>query len=436
MAADAARIAKGASKGATAGGPWGAVLGAAIEGREYIGKALAAAGALLLIPVLFIVMLPSLIFGGLTASRAEGAAQPILNDDTAVTQNMTDLAYAVNQVLGEGIDDVTERIAAHFAETDGDHYEIVNPYEGNIVSNANLFLAEYCAAKDMDWDSISASDMEAVLRAGKDQLYTFTFTSEVKQVEDDDPETEDVVETKPELWYTYTIVYNGEAYFADTVFHLTDEQKTLADDYAQNLSLFLGDGVFQGLFSDEAVTGIPSLGNVTFTDGATPVVYYNQLDERYANKPYGTDNVGHYGCGPASMAIVISSLTSDTKDPAQMAEWAYQNGYWCNKSGSYRTLIPGAAEAWGLSVEGCGKNEPQRIVDALGEGKLVVAIMSKGHFTNNGHFIVLRGVKDGKIMVADPASRSRSEALWDLALIIKEASRNTAAGGPFWIIGA
>ena len=61
--------------------------------------------------------------------------------------------------------------------------------------------------------------------------------------------------------------------------------------------------------------------------------------------------------------------------------------------------------------------------------------MTKGHFTNGGHFIVLRGVKDGKIMVADPASRSRSEQLWDLSLIVNEAGNSRDSGGPFWIIG-
>lgn len=64
------------------------------------------------------------------------------------------------------------------------------------------------------------------------------------------------------------------------------------------------------------------------------------------------------------MAIVVSSLTGETVDPAQMARWAYEHGYWCSKSGSYHTLIPGAAQAWGLSVEGCTASEPQRILDA------------------------------------------------------------------------
>ena len=86
-------------------------------------------------------------------------------------------------------------------------------------------------------------------------------------------------------------------------------------------------------------------------------------------------------------------------------------------------------------MEGCSASEPQRILDALVEGKLVVAIMSKGHFTKSGHFIVLRGVQDGRILVADPASYNRSGQQWELSIILKEASRGAAAGGPFWIIG-
>lgn len=190
-------------------------------------------------------------------------------------------------------------------------------------------------------------------------------------------------------------------------------------------------------YTEYGGTTIGSLGNVRFTDGATEVVYFNQLDERWANKPYGTDNIGGYGCGPTSMSIVVSSLTDDIVDPVEMAEWAYKNGGWCSKSGSYHSLIPNAAKAWGLNVEGCTASEPQRILDALSDGKLVVAIMTKGHFTSGGHFIVLRGVQDGQILVADPASYRRSEKLWDLSIILNEASKRAGAGagGPFWLIG-
>ena len=165
------------------------------------------------------------------------------------------------------------------------------------------------------------------------------------------------------------------------------------------------------------------------------MVYFNQKDEQYANEPYGTDNIGGYGCGPTAMAIVVSSLTSDIADPIEMAEWAYENGGWCSKSGSYHVMIPSAAEAWVLPVEGGTAAAPRRILDALAGGKLVVAIMSKGHFTSGGHFIVLRGVQDGQILVAATNSYARSEKLWDLSIILGEASRVAGAGGPFWIIG-
>lgn len=429
------KVISGAAKGATAG-PYGAAIGALLGMRGHIGKIAIAVVVLLMLPFLFVLMLPSVIFGGLTNPNSSGNPdQPILNDNAAIVETTNNLAFTINQILGEGIDDVTVRIAQDFAGTSGDNYEIVNPYEGNLISNTNSFLSQYCAAKDQDWKTISPSDLESVLRAGKSYLYTFTSTTETRWVDADNPETPDVVEQEAELWYIYTIKYNGEAYFADTIFHLSNEQKVLADDFAWNLSLFLGDGMFQGIFSDEAMTGIPSLGDVTFLDGATEVIYFNQLDERYCNEPYGTDHIGGYGCGPTAMSIVVSSLTSDTVDPVEMSEWAYENGYWCSKSGSYHSLIPGAAQHWGLPVAGCTASEPQRIIDALAEGKLVVVLMAKGHFTSSGHFIVLRGVQDEKILVADPSSYNRSQKLWDLSIILNEASRSAAAGGPFWIIG-
>lgn len=420
-----------AAKGAAVGGPYGAAAGLILGASQHAKKILAVAAVVLMIPVLFILMLPSLIFGGLADSGTPG--RPVMNNAAAIEQNMTDIAYAVSQILGEGITAAEEQIAQDFASTDGDHYEVVNPYASDMAGNANIFVSQYCAAKGQELDTASLADMQTVLRQGKDSLYSFTRTCETRTVEDDDPDTPDVVETKEEKWYIYTLKYNGEAHFADAVFHLTDDQKKLADAYAQNLSLFLGDGMFQ--YTEYGGTTLSSIGDVRFTDGATEVVYFNQTDARYANKPYGTDNIGGYACGPTSMSIVVSSLTSDIVDPVEMSQWAYQHGYWCSKSGSYRTLIPGAAKAWGLPVEGCSPSEPQRILDALSNGKLVVAIMSKGHFTRSGHFIVLRGVQDGKILVADPASYKRSNQSWDLSIILNEVSKLSGAGGPFWIIG-
>jgi hypothetical protein len=177
---------------------------------------------------------------------------------------------------------------------------------------------------------------------------------------------------------------------------------------------------------------------VTFTDGATEVVYYNQCDSRWKDKPYGlTSAIGAAGCGPTSLAMVVSSLTPRQISPVEMCQWSYNNGYCCEGSGSYHSLIPEGARSFGLTAEGCGAAEPQRIVDALSSGKLVAAIMGPGTFTKSGHFLVMRGVTaDGKILVADPASRNRSEQAWDLSIFLREARKEAGAGGPFWIISA
>ena len=433
------KMVSGAAKGAAAAGPCGAAAAALWTHRKAVAAIIT---GLLVLPVLFIMLLPSLIFGGLTKAGVEGSPDtPILNDNAAIVENINQISQAISDLLEEGQEDVRARIDADFAASGADQKEIINPYESSPAYNANRFIAMYCAAKDQDYASISLKDMEALIRKAKDALYTFTSTEEPRTTTVTDTTIDQntgnvtVTETEvTEIWKIYTIVYNGEAYFEDKIFALSDEQKELAENYAQNLSVFLGDGMMQGLLPAESAD-LVSLGDIRFSDGATQVVYYNQLDKRYASKPYGTDDIGTYGCGPTCMAMVVSSLTNETVDPVEMAHWAYENGYWCSKSGSYHSLIPGAAKAWGLLVQGCGKTEGQRIVDALSQGKLVVAIMLKGHFTSSGHFIVLRGVENGKILVADPASYTRSQQTWDLSIILNEASGRAGAGGPFWIIG-
>ena len=154
-------------------GPYGAAVGALLGAKNHIGTIVAVVVFLLLLPVLFLLMLPSVIFGGLTDfGSPSNPDQPILNDNAAIIGTTNGLAFTINQILDEGIDDVSARIAHDFAGTSGDNYEIVNPYEGNLVSNTNSFLGQYCAAKNQDWETISPSDLETVLRAGKSHLHT------------------------------------------------------------------------------------------------------------------------------------------------------------------------------------------------------------------------------------------------------------------------
>lgn len=419
------------AKGAATGGMHGAALGAAKSSKKWIIGIVAVA---ILLPVIILAMLPSIIFGSIFG---DGTDTPNgITDDAALTANMTAMSTEVSTILQEGLVEVLAQIDTDFASSGCDEKEVNNPYGADVAYNANAFISMYCASKNTDVAGITPADMAAVIRNHKDQLYSYSYT-DVTRKEQVPPAAEGAQPAEKDITVrVYTISYRGEAYFADAVFALNDDQKALADDYAQNLSILLSDGMYQGLSDAEFSFSGLSYDGVVFTDGYTQVTYYNQLDDRWKNSAYGTDHIGGYACGPTAMAIVVSSLTSETIDPPHMSQWAYENGYWCSKSGSYHTLIPGAAEEWGLNCEGCTASESQRIVDALSEGKLVVALMSKGHFTSSGHFIVLRGVtSDGKILVADPSSYNRSEKEWDLSIILNEASRRASAGGPFWIIG-
>ena len=200
------------------------------------------------------------------------------------------------------------------------------------------------------------------------------------------------------------------------------EQGTIDEEYIETLSM-------------------TQSGTLIKSAGAVDVIYYMQTDDRWGNLYYGdatsTDTMAKYACGPTSMAMVVSSLTDISIDPIQMCAWAVQNNYWYPQSGSLHSLIPDCAKAFGLQSEGVANDADAagKISEALSEGKLIVALMGKGHFTSGGHFIVLRGItEEGKILVADANSEENTNTEWDVETITAEAKAWANANGPFWII--
>ena len=159
----------GAAKGAATAGPYGAAAAALWTHRKAAAAIIA---GLLVLPILFIMLLPSLIFGGLTKAGVEGSPDtPILNDNAAIAENINQISQAISDLLEEGQEDVRTRVDADFTASGADQKEIINPYESSPTYNANRFIAMYCAAKNQDYTSISLKDMEDVIRKAKDALY-------------------------------------------------------------------------------------------------------------------------------------------------------------------------------------------------------------------------------------------------------------------------
>ncbi len=191
-----------------------------------------------------------------------------------------------------------------------------------------------------------------------------------------------------------------------------------------------------GPAADPAITELNVInGQEILTGGTMPIVYFNQGSETWAEQPYGSDNIGRYGCGPTAMAMVAASMTGAETDPLQMAQLAVSLGHWAKRGGSYLSVVEGLAAEAGLTAVSLRERTPDALMQPLLGGDLVVALMGPGHFTKSGHFIVLRGATlSGKILVADPNSPERSLMEWEPELILEELSRSTSDGAPLWII--
>ena len=174
-------------------------------------------------------------------------------------------------------------------------------------------------------------------------------------------------------------------------------------------------------------------GQEVLTGGTVELIYFNQGEAPWADALFGPDPISGFGCGPTAMSMVVSTLGNEIVDPAQMAQTAYEQGYCAPGSGSYLSIVEGLGRLFGLEAQSCGDITAEELCQLLASGHLMVALMGPGHFTDGGHFIVLRGLTlTGEILVADPNSRERSLALWDPQLILDELSASRTDGAPLW----
>jgi len=182
-------------------------------------------------------------------------------------------------------------------------------------------------------------------------------------------------------------------------------------------------------------SGSPS-ATPTYQDGSTVspspyehgefVNYYQyNFKESYG---YGT-TIASAGCGPTSMAMVLTYLLDETHDPVEIANWSLKRGYHVEGQGTAWSFFKACADAYNVECNQMSVTK-ENIINNLKAGKIIIMNVGPGHFTSGGHYIVLRGITaDGKIIVADPNSEKRSKQVWDIDVFLKEGKQMWAFDG-------
>ena len=297
------------AKGAAIGGPLGAAIGAALLNRHTATKIIVIIIGILMLPILFILMLPGLIFGALTSNT--GA----LNDNSILQQNIQAANEAIVSVLQECHDEILSEVETEISRLpQGDTALIVDPYAASISVNANQLICQFCASKDQDYASINTEELIRVIRKNKEGLFSYEVTTETVTMEVDtgtgaeaNPEAggESGTQTVTFTQHQYFIQYAGDSYFAEHIFHLTDEQTELAADYAENLSAFFG-GTSSGI----------ATANVS-----AEVLQYRPMVERIAAR-YGMENYVEL-----ILAVMMQESGGRGTDPMQASESGYNTRF-------------------------------------------------------------------------------------------------------------
>ncbi len=240
-----------AAKGGAAGGWIGAVAAFAWENRRLVAAITVGVVVIFLLPVVVISMLPSIIFGGTdNAYSPNDINNPILNNLTVINDNIDTLYFALDDVFNNGLNITLESIENDkLSLSEGAVTEIVYPTVEEDENYKSLLISQYCAYMNDNYKDISIDGFKTFLSAHSDKIYSFNKQEEITvatetviTVDENGNEIKNIVETE-EKRVVYTVFYNGEDYFAKNIFGLSKSQKELANNYSQNLKIFINEGV-------------------------------------------------------------------------------------------------------------------------------------------------------------------------------------------------
>ena len=158
-------------------------------------------------------------------------------------------------------------------------------------------------------------------------------------------------------------------------------------------------------------------------------VSYLQTDPRWGSLDYSAKGekttIRASGCGPAAMAMVLSTWADPAVTPATECAWALAHGFKAPHQGTYYGYFEEAGRRYGLKTYRLNYSNlygndrsayHAQAKDALDRGDLVIACMGKGNWTSSGHYVLVWKIDGNTIYINDPASNlaRRTRGSYDL----------------------
>lgn len=180
--------------------------------------------------------------------------------------------------------------------------------------------------------------------------------------------------------------------------------------------------------SSGSTTGACSGDSNKSTNGE--FIFYDQNDPAWKDIPLGNASltIGSGGCGPTSMAMIITALTGKKVDPVEAGKFATDNGLIDGDNGSFFSITQKMGEAYGLKVTKLAHDQAA-ISEALKRGSMIhLSGAGPNPFTAGGHYIAIRGITDsGKWLLADPYNSANNSIEWEPSDVL-----NDSVGSNIW----
>lgn len=133
--------------------------------------------------------------------------------------------------------------------------------------------------------------------------------------------------------------------------------------------------------------------------------FWKQTDSRWRNKRMGSMTLGGGGCGPTSIANLISPLLKKNYTPAKVWDYMKKRGYLIPGAGSTWAGITATLKHYGIDFKVTYNDNEVRAY--LEKGWWMIGLCGPSRWTSSGHYIVIyKLTKTGHILVSDPYSSS------------------------------